>query len=153
MKRLTSALTVLAIGMVMAFAYVGISCSGPSCEERLLEFGIAKMCNEPVGFLGCFEDIPEECSSGLCRTGLVGGSFGASTAMCTEECSTDAGCQGFSWTQANDKSPNDYTETWTCTGGFCAVEPIEIGGPAPDICAGCGGVFCAGRCIGCPQCQ
>jgi hypothetical protein len=103
------------------------------------------------------------CTQGSCTSGVVSGSaldigsmtFNTRDKMCTKVCNTDADCQGISFTQAN-KGTTVATQSWTClttsTGKYCAVS-MTIPSSGGDSCSGCGGAFCSGNCIGCPQCH
>ena len=105
------------------------------------------------------------CPGGLCESGVVFGSaadnagpysmgFASSDAMCTKKCSATADCQGISFATTN--SVTVVAENWTClttsTGSFCAVSVTAPSGGG-NSCSICGGAFCSGDCIGCPQCS
>ena len=74
--------------------------------------------------------------------------------ICTIPCSDDIDCAGIAFTSYGDTTTS---ELWTCiqdgpSGAFCGVVTDYSSGGSTDICSGCGGAFCAGNCIGCPQC-
>jgi hypothetical protein len=101
------------------------------------------------------------CPNGLCTSGLVTGSatdigtmtFGPGDAMCTKACSSASDCLGISFTAANHVTVT--TEVWACLaaggGSYCAVGVVAPTGGG-NSCSICGGAFCGGDCIGCPQC-
>lgn len=104
------------------------------------------------------------CPGGLCKSGLVVGSaddnagpysmtFSASDCICTRACNTAADCQGISLAAANNLTV--VAENWTCgatsSGKYCAVSTTAPSGGG-NSCSICGGAFCSGNCIGCPQC-
>jgi hypothetical protein len=71
--------------------------------------------------------------------------------ICTKSCDDDSDCQGLSFAGTNDERVSE--EECSCPNGTCHVfVTAPPGNGSGDICSGCGGVFCAGRCIGCPQC-
>lgn len=50
-------------------------------------------------------------------------------------------------------SRNDATKIYYC-GGYISrpSSSASSGGSGGGVCSGCGGLFCAGRCVGCPGC-
>ena len=106
----------------------------------------------------------KSCDGGLCKSGLVNGSaddnsgpfsmsFFSSDSMCTKTCNTSADCQGILFTTANNVTV--VKENWAClstsSGKFCAVS-VNAPTGGGNSCTPCGGAFCSGNCIGCPQC-
>ncbi len=103
------------------------------------------------------------CPDNLCKSGLIVGtaddrvvgsySFQNTDAMCTKACNTNSDCTGISFATTNRMIVT--SETWACvtsgTGKYCAVSVVAPAGSG-NSCSGCGGVFCSGHCIGCPQC-
>ena len=103
------------------------------------------------------------CPDGLCKSGVIQGTaddniagsynFFATDSMCTKACTTDSDCQGISFTKPNKVTV--ISEHWACittsSGKYCAVS-VQAPAGGGDSCSGCGGAFCAGNCIGCPQC-
>ncbi len=70
--------------------------------------------------------------------------------ICTKACTGAGDCEGIAFA-----TQNGYTvasEGWSCSGGICAVRLTPVAGGGNDACSGCGGAFCSGKCIGCPQC-
>ncbi|MBW2223295.1 MAG: hypothetical protein JRF54_03590 [Deltaproteobacteria bacterium] len=65
-------------------------------------------------------------------------------------CGDDSQCQDLSFAATNSEQVSD--EQWCCESGICHVFVTALPGQSTDLCTGCGGIFCAGRCIGCPQC-
>ena len=117
----------------------------------------------------CYEELNrfecKECPSGSeCLDGYLSGvyldigvgSWGTTSpsTICTIPCSDDSDCTGLTFTS--------YGETmtsieWECvtngpSGAFCGVVTDYTSGGSSDLCSGCGGNFCSGNCIGCPQC-
>lgn len=117
----------------------------------------------------CFEELNgfqcNECPSGAqCLDGYLTGKYldiGTATwlmtspsTICTIPCGDDGDCAGIKFTSFGDTVTS---ETWGCiqdgpSGAFCGVVTDYSSGGSSDICSGCGGAFCAGNCIGCPQC-
>ena len=106
----------------------------------------------------------KSCDGGLCKSGLVNGDaddnsgpysmdFSSNDRMCTKTCNTDSDCQGISFESANNVTV--AAEHWICmttdSEKYCAVSVSAPAGGG-DSCSGCGGAFCSGDCIGCPQC-
>jgi predicted small secreted protein len=102
------------------------------------------------------------CPDDLCKSGIVAGTavdigtltFSSGDAMCTKRCNTANDCQGISFATTNNLTV--AAENWACmstsTGNFCAVSVTTPSGGG-DSCSICGGAFCSGNCIGCPQCR
>ena len=136
----------------------------------LMSFGAAAACgdsNDSNGSatleLGAFCDtgFPEDCPGQTCRDAVGGESCdGISCSdwsrasnqgtICTRICSDDTDCGGISFAATNGEMVS--SEDWFCSGSICNVLVTAPEGMAGDLCTGCGGIFCSGRCIGCPQC-
>jgi hypothetical protein len=107
------------------------------------------------------------CPGALCKSGVVFGdanetagpysiSFPTSTAMCTKSCTAPGDCQGMSFATANRANLIIASEAWTClttaAGSYCSVS-VKAPAGGGNSCSPCGGAFCSGNCIGCPQCS
>lgn len=109
----------------------------------------------------CDTGFPGDCPSGVCRD-VVGGESCDNVScadwnrpanqgtICTKGCNDDSQCQDLSFAVTNGEQVSD--EEWFCESRTCHVFVTAPPGRVTDICTGCGGIFCAGRCIGCPQC-
>ena len=132
---------------------VGFGCD-PSDDEET---------GEPILSMGQFCDtgFPDDCPSRRCQD-VVGGescdnisctNWGLEAnqgTICTQTCSADSDCSGIDFAGTNEEQVS--AEEWFCSAGVCHVLVTAPERPDADICAGCGGVFCSGRCIGCPDC-
>jgi hypothetical protein len=111
----------------------------------------------------CDTEFPDNCPNGLCIPGIVIGTsetdyssatYNSSSAMCTKTCEGSGDCGGIDFATAN--GVNLKSDVWSCTsttdGKVCAVEVTAPGSTHSGPCDGCGGAFCAGSCIGCPDC-
>jgi len=109
----------------------------------------------------CDTGFPGDCPSNTCRDAVGGESCDNISCtdwsraanqgtICTKACSSDPDCTGINFASTNDERVS--SEEWFCSGGVCNVLVTAPPSQSTDLCTGCGGVFCAGRCIGCPQC-
>ena len=130
----------------------GLSCSSSSDETRSVTLGLGAFCD--TGF-------PGDCPGGMCRDAVGGESCDGGTCtdwsqsgnqgtICTKGCSNDSDCTGINFAGAIQEQVS--SEEWFCSGGVCNALVTAPAGQATDVCTGCGGIFCSGRCIGCPQC-
>jgi len=72
------------------------------------------------------------CAHGACRSAT---------------CTSDASCAGV----AAGATCEDFVVDGRSFGRYCRV-PERTPAPGGGACDGCGGAFCSGRCVGCPQC-
>lgn len=112
---------------------------GAFCDTGFAGDCPAAICSDVVG--------GESCDGGSCadwnRDAIQG-------TICTKNCSDDSQCQDMSFAAVTGEQVS--SEEWFCSNGTCHVFATAPVGQANDVCTGCGGIFCAGRCIGCPQC-
>lgn len=130
---------------------IGLGCSGSSDgDASTLALGAF-----------CATGFPGDCPGSTCRDAVGGESCDNISCtdwsmpsnqgtICTKACSSDPDCTGIDFAGANDEQVS--TEDWFCSAGVCNVFVTAPQGQTTDLCTGCGGIFCAGRCIGCPQC-
>lgn len=129
---------------------------------------VASACGDSTGdsatlLLGqfCAPSFSEDCPGNTCRDAVGGESCDNVSCsdwnqasnqgtICTKSCSEDADCAGISFAATNSEQVS--SEEWFCSGDICNVLVTAPEGMGGDLCTGCGGIFCAGRCIGCPQC-
>ena len=109
----------------------------------------------------CDPGFAGDCPTNICRD-VVGGESCDNIScsdwnrpsnqgtLCTKSCGDDSQCQDLSFATTNNEQVSD--EEWFCESGICHVFVTAPPGQSTDVCTGCGGIFCAGRCIGCPQC-
>jgi hypothetical protein len=133
------------------------ACGGGSKESAGKTAAFATLCGPRFNLV----EPGSTCPGGLCRSGVVAGSatdigtmnFSSSDAMCTKPCSTGTDCLGMSFPAANGVTV--VAEIWACLatagGSYCAVGVVAPSGGG-NSCSICGGAFCGGDCIGCPQC-
>ena len=89
-------------------------------------------CNN-FGFSDCGHVFASECTN-VCAHSLCQSS----------ECASDADCSALGATcTAYVVSGKDF-------GMYCKKK--DTPGDPSDLCDGCGGIFCSGKCIGCPGC-
>jgi hypothetical protein len=109
----------------------------------------------------CATGFAGDCPAGICRDVVGGESCDGGTCadwnrdanqgtVCTKSCNDDSQCQDMSFAVVNGEQVS--SEEWFCSSGTCHVFVTAPVGQVTDVCTGCGGVFCSGRCIGCPQC-
>ena len=150
MRRTSVVRTAALSPLLLFFLFALAGCEG---EESGGDGTLATGAFCDTGFQG-------DCVSGICRDVLGGESCSIGCTVwtqasnegtiCTVSCTQDADCQGFDIAAASGEQVSD--EVWFCSSGVCHVIASPPMGQSGNICSGCGFPFCAGRCIGCPQC-
>ena len=149
MKKISRLLVILLLTLSLAVFLTNCGSSGGGGSDSDSSSGL----NYEVGY-PCDPDFPGDCSTGMCiddslgcRDGMCG--FGG---MCTMRCSSDSDCAGHEGVWSKKFGWNN-TETMVCrSSGYCGVDAVTISSGGGNSCSGCGGAFCSGKCIGCPQC-
>ncbi len=146
---------VMSRAALMPVLWLVVSLSG--CSDSAEGAGSATLQLGEFCALGFSQDCPgntcrdavggESCDGGTCSDWSQPANQGT---ICTKSCSGDADCTGISFAGANGEQVS--SEQWFCSNGVCNVLVTAPQGQASDVCTGCGGIFCSGRCIGCPSC-
>lgn len=138
---------------LLAFAGVGqLGCGESSTANTSATLKNAQLC-DPA--------FPQDCPFSTCADVVGGNSVKGGVAyqwdmpavkgtICTRSCSQDGDCAGFNFASANGHQT--ASEEWRCVSNVCRVRVTAPPSAPVDPCAGCGGVFCSGNCIGCSQC-